>query len=137
MTEKFPDVPLKETVIVENEIGFSVDDESMEWEEEIQDERFNLPEGAMAKVLNEDERTSRIDILAKFPAGYVEPRHSHEAGHAAMIVDGPMLIHEHELTSGDYVYGQKEEHGPMEYPEGCMVFASFIGGSAKHEWNED
>ncbi|QIO25228.1 hypothetical protein [Haloarcula sp. JP-L23] len=46
------------------------------------------------------------------------------------------------LTSGDYLYGQKLPHGPMEYhcedaEYGCLIFASFVGGSPAHDWDDD
>ncbi len=40
------------------------------------------------------------------------------------------------LRSGDYVWAAgPEPHGPYEYPEGCVVFASFRGLSAQHRYN--
>ena len=34
------------------------------------------------------------------------------------------------MKPGDYVYGgSHQEHGPFGYPEGCVVFSSFRGGT--------
>jgi hypothetical protein len=53
-----------------------------------------------------------------------------------------MVVHDRVLTSGNYLYDQKVSHGPMEYhcddaDYGCLVFASFVGGSPAHDWNKD
>jgi hypothetical protein len=40
-----------------------------------------------------------------------------------------------ELRPGDFVYGGYDvEHGPFDYPEGCVVFAVFKGASAHHRY---
>lgn len=125
----------QEPVIVENDLELELVSESIDWD---RGEVLTLPEGVQAKVLNENEAEGRTDLLVKFPPGYVEPRHTHEGAHAAIILQGRMRIHGHELTPGDYVYGHQVEHGPMEYPDGCVVFASFVGGSPAHrDWDEE
>jgi len=130
MSRQFPALDPQEPVIVENDLTLTLEAESVDWED---GEILTLPEGVQVHLLNENEAEGRTDMLVKFPPGYVEPRHTHEGAHAAMILSGRMLIHGHELTPGDYVYGQQVEHGPMEYPDGCVVFASFVGGSLSHE----
>lgn len=134
MAGSFPDIEPQECVIVENGIEWDVDVADIEWDD---DDLLTLPEGVKSKVVNENEAEQRADIFIQFPPGYVEPEHVHESAHSVLIVDGPMLVHGHELTSGDYVYGQKLPHGPMEYPDGCTVFASFVGGSPAHDWDEN
>lgn len=137
MPEQFPEIPPKDPVIVENGLEFSVVEDAVDWDSSVQSDEFNFPDGPQAKIVNRDESVGRVDKLVKFPPGYTEPEHSHEGGHAALVLDGRMQIHGHELTPGDYVYGQQVPHGPMEYPDGCLVFASFIGGSAELEWDVD
>jgi hypothetical protein len=41
------------------------------------------------------------------------------------------------LKPGDYVFGPGDNipHGPMGYPKGCTVFASFYGSPAHDEAN--
>jgi len=134
ISREFPDISAKEPVIVENDIDWTVSAETIDWES---GDVLTLPQGVLVKIMNQNEEEGRTDMFIKFPPGYIEPRHSHESAHAVLILAGRMLVHGHELTSGDYVYGQKISHGPFEYPDGCTVFASFVGGSPAHHWKEE
>lgn len=132
MSKQFPNIDPQEPVIVENDLTITVDSEALDW---VDGDRLTLPDGVLVHLLNENDAEGRTDMLVKFPPGYVEPRHTHEGAHAAMILQGRMLIDGHELTPGDYFYGHKVEHGPLEYPDGCIVFTSFVGGSLAHrDW---
>jgi quercetin dioxygenase-like cupin family protein len=134
MVSQFPDIEPQEPVIVETDVEITLDSESVDWE---RGDVLTLPEGVLVHVLNENEPERRLDFLVKFPPGYVEPEHTHKGAHASLILDGRMLVHGHELTPGDYLYGHAVDHGPMEYPDGCVIFTSFVGGSVKHEeWAE-
>ena len=98
------------------------------WDE---DGPLALPEGVRCKTLDRDESSGRVDLIVQFPKGYVEPRHTHASCHSGVILAGKMLIHGKVLEPGDYLFGPANEaHGPMEYPEGCTVFASFYGNPA-------
>lgn len=132
MARQFPSIDAQEPVIVENDLTITLESERIDWED---GDVLALPEGVKVHVLNENEPEGRMDMLVKFPPGYVEPRHTHEGAHASLVLEGRMLMHGHELTPGDYVYGHKVEHGPMEYPDGCVHFVSFVGGSNAHrDW---
>lgn len=130
MSQSFPDVEPQEPKFVQNAFELRLEADDLDWED---GEVLTLPGGVEVYILNENEPEGRTDLLVKFPPGYVEPAHTHEGAHAAMILDGRMLVDGKELTPGDYVYGQKVEHGPMEYPDGCITFTSFVGGSIAHE----
>lgn len=126
------DVP-EGVVIVENEMEFTLERDDIDWRD---DDIFDLPEGVQIHVVNQSEEEGRTDKFVRFPPGYVEPEHTHEAEHATLIIDGRMLVHGYELTSGDYIFGPSElPHGPMEYPDGCIVFSSSVGGSTVHDWD--
>ena len=98
-------------------------------------ESFTLPEGVQYKILSENPATGRRDLLARFPAGYVEPRHTHEGAHHDVLVSGRWIIEGQEVGPGGYIYGPAgTPHGPFECPEECIVFASWHGGSWEHDW---
>ncbi len=104
----------------------------LEWQDDT--ELLRLPEGVQVKILSEDRDLDRIDMLVRFPPGYVEPRHTHDSYHSIVVLEGLMRVQGYDLRPGDYVFGWDEEHGPYEYPEGCTVFAVFHGRSLVHQY---
>lgn len=128
-----PALPPQETVIAETDIAWTVTDEGMDWSP---DERLGLPDGVESVVLNVNEAERRVDQIHRYPPGYREPEHAHETAHAVLVLAGRLLIDGHELGPGDYVYGQQVPHGPSEAPEGCTIFASFVGGEIAHEYDD-
>ncbi len=96
-----------------------------------------LPNGLEWRLYESSENGDLV-ALARFPPGYVEPRHVHEAEHYDVIVDGEMHVDGHVLRRGDYIRGYRNiPHGPMAYPKGCTVFAVVKGGSALHEYGPE
>lgn len=94
------------------------------------------PPGPDVKVLRHfPEDDNALDILVRFPAGYVEPRHTHNGEHMCFILEGRMRVDGKTLGPGDYVYGPRNEpHGPFEYPDGILLYASHRGNTA-HEYD--
>ncbi len=85
------------------------------------------------KVLYRDDEAGQVDLLVKFPPGYVEPRHTHDSVHSVIVLEGLQIAEGEHMHPGDYVFGgANSPHGPFEYPEGCVVFASFRGRSLRH-----
>ena len=101
---------------------------------------MTLPEGVRMKVFAEDLETGRTDALIEFPAGYVEPRHTHAASHSAFLLRGRWIVEGRELQPGSYFYGpagEDQPHGPFESPEGTLIFICFRGGTGaaiEHHW---
>lgn len=103
----------------------------LEWEDDI--DILALGEGVQVKVLYRDPETLHTDMLIRFPAGYVEPRHEHESSHSVVVLEGLQIAEGEPMRPGDYVWADgTRPHGPFEYPEGCVVFASFRGPSSEH-----
>jgi len=98
---------------------------------------LTLPTGIQVKVFAKDEAMKRVDMKVRFPAGYVEPEHSHKSWHSIVVLKGRMCVAGKDLRPGDYVFGWDNLHGPYEYPDGCEVFAVFTGEGTEHEWNEE
>ena len=71
----------------------------------------------------------------RFPAGYVEPKHTHTSWHSILVTKGRMSVAGKDLRAGDYVFGWDIPHGPYEYPDGCEVFIVYMG-DATHIWQE-
>jgi anti-sigma factor ChrR (cupin superfamily) len=107
------------------------------WELEWQDdaEVLTLGQGVQVKILYRDAGTQHTDMLIKFPPGYVEPRHAHDSVHSVIVLEGLQVAEGEHMHPGDYVFGgANTPHGPFEYPEGCVVFASFRGPSSQHRY---
>lgn len=103
----------------------------LDWQDDV--DVLALGNGVQVKVLYQDRDTGQTDLLIKFPPGYVEPRHVHDSVHSVVVLEGLQIAEGESMHPGDYVFGgANTEHGPFEYPEGCVVFASFKGTSPRH-----
>jgi quercetin dioxygenase-like cupin family protein len=87
------------------------------------------PPGPEVKILRRfPEDDDALDVLVRFPRGYVEPRHTHEGEHMVVILEGRVVVDGKTLGPGDYVYGPRNEpHGPFEYPDGVLLYAAHRG----------
>ena len=105
----------------------------LDWEDDT--DLLSLGQGVQVKVLRRDPETQHADMLIKFPPGYVEPRHAHDSVHSVIVLEGLQIAEGEHMHPGDYVFGGgATPHGPFEYPEGCVVFASFRGPSPQHRY---
>lgn len=107
------------------------------WDLDWQDDTdiLSLGQGVQVKVLYSDADNEHADMLIKFPPGYVEPKHNHDSSHSIVVLEGLQIAAGDPLRPGDYCWASGEEpHGPFEYPEGCVVFASFRGASSLHRY---
>ena len=105
----------------------------IEWQSDI--DVLTLGNGVTVKILYEDKDNQHVDMLVRFPPGYVEPRHNHASSHSLIVLEGLQIAEGEPLRPGDYLWADgSRPHGPFEYPEGCVVFASFRGPSAQHRY---
>lgn len=111
-------------------------DSDIPWENDDVRGILKLPPGVQVKVLNYDPVMNRIDMKQRFPAGYVEPAHTHKSWHSILVTKGRMCVAGKDLHPGDYVFGWDIPHGPYEYPDGCEVFIVYMG-DASHVWEKD
>ena len=111
-------------------------DRDIPWENDDVRGILTLPKGVQVKVLNYDPVMNRIDMKQRFPAGYVEPKHTHKSWHSILVTKGRMCVAGKDLHPGDYVFGWDIPHGPYEYPDGCEVFIVYMG-DAKHVWKKN
>jgi hypothetical protein len=110
-------------------------DHEIPWESDDVRGILKLPPGVQVKVLNYDPVMKRIDMKQRFPAGYVEPKHTHKSWHSILVTKGRMCVAGKDLHPGDYVFGWDIPHGPYEYPDGCEVFIVYMG-DATHIWEK-
>ena len=110
-------------------------DHEIPWENDDVRGVLKLPPGVQVKVLNYDPVMKRLDMKQRFPAGYVEPAHTHQSWHSILVLKGRMCVAGKDLRPGDYVFGWDIPHGPYEYPDGCEVFIVYMG-DATHVWEK-
>ena len=114
----------------------AIHDREVAWESDDIRGLLKLPPGVKVKVLNYDPVMKRLDMKQRFPAGYVEPAHTHASWHSILVTRGRMCVAGKDLRAGDYVFGWDIPHGPYEYPDGCEVFIVYMG-DATHVWEEN
>jgi anti-sigma factor ChrR (cupin superfamily) len=106
----------------------------LDWQDDV--DVLSLRGGVQVKVFHSDPELGVADMLIKFPPGYVEPEHAHQSSHSIVVLEGVQIVKGVHLRPGDYVWAAgPEPHGPYEYPEGCVVFASFRCLSTQHRYN--
>ena len=113
----------------------AIHDHEIPWENDDVRGLLKLPPGVQVKVLNYDPVMKRLDMKQRFPAGYVEPAHTHQSWHSILVLKGRMCVAGKDLRPGDYVFGWDIPHGPYEYPDGCEVFIVYMG-DATHVWEK-
>ena len=98
---------------------------------------YGLPEGCEYRLIRQDEEKGEAIAFCRFPPGYGEPRHEHEAEHWSVVVEGEMHVGGTVLKSGDVFNGPSgKAHGPFEYPEGAVIFTVARGGSILHRFDD-
>ena len=113
----------------------AIHDHEIPWENDDVRGVLKLPPGVQVKVLNYDPVMKRLDMKQRFPAGYVEPAHTHQSWHSILVLKGRMCVASKDLRPGDYVFGWDILHGPYEFPDGCEVFIVYMG-DATHVWEK-
>ena len=89
----------------------------------------NLPPGALMKLLDSNEETGSLTALMKFPAGFVEPRHSHSVGHVVYVIENELGSGNSAYKEGTYWYAPANDiHGPVEQKNDC-TFLLITDGS--------
>ncbi len=113
-------------IAVNKKIGFRVIRfGDVPWEPRTEDE---WPCLVKRQIIDPDTNmTARIVWYAR---GAVEPRHVHGGSHAAVVLVGEALVGGVSLKPWDVVYGPGNvPHGALDYPSGCMLFATLNGGA--------
>jgi hypothetical protein len=96
-------------------------------------EKLGLPPGVEYRIFRAEPETGELDATVRYVDDYHEPRHSHEAEHWQVIIEGEMHVDGQIMGPGDYVWGPANTpHGPFYFPKGMIAFGSCRGGSIRH-----
>jgi len=81
------------------------------------------------KVLSYDEETGAVALLGKFDKGFHESKHTHPSDNCFTVLEGKgVVLDGNEIKRGMYIFTPAGvEHGPLDAPEGCVIFAYFNG----------
>ena len=101
---------------------FAVDTTKMPWEE-----RFNEKVGRalFRKELFSDPDTGMMVRLVRYPAGVINPSHTHPCGHGMYVLEGRLVTHKGSYGPGSFVWfpeGEVMEHGASAEGDVTVVF---------------
>ncbi|MBI1354550.1 MAG: cupin domain-containing protein [Acidobacteria bacterium] len=88
-----------------------VDTTQMPWED-----RFHELTGVTLhrKEIFQEPETGMTVRLVRYPAGFINPLHTHPCGHGMYVLEGTLVTHEGRHEPGSFVWfpeGQRMEHG--------------------------
>src|SRR3954452_13079135 len=101
---------------------FGLDATAMPWEE-----RYSDAVGAAIyrKELFTDPDTGMVVRLVRYPAGVINPAHTHPCGHGTYVLDGTLVTHQGPFGPGCFVWfpeGEVMEHGASAGGDVVVVF---------------
>ncbi len=100
----------------------AVDTTTVPWEE-----RFNdrIGRALFRKDLFCDPETGMEIRLVRYPAGVINPRHTHPCGHGMYVLEGTLVTHKGAFGLGSFVWfpeGEVMEHGASADGDVTVVF---------------
>src|SRR2546428_6592052 len=99
-----------------------VDANAMPWEERF-NERIGRP--LFRKELFTDLETGALVRLVRYPAGVINPSHTHPCGHGMYVLEGKLVTHAGTFGPGSFVWfpeGEVMEHGASADGDVVVVF---------------
>jgi quercetin dioxygenase-like cupin family protein len=102
----------------------AIDARAMPWEE-----RFNEKIGRtlFRKELHNDPETGALIRLVRYPAGVINPRHTHPCGHGMYVLEGKLVTHVGTFGPGTFVWfpeGEVMEHGASSEADVTVLFVT-------------
>ena len=100
----------------------TIDTSRLPWEE-----RFNekLGRALYRKNLLTDPDTGMEIRLVRYPAGVVNPLHTHPCAHGMFVLEGTLVTHQGEFGPGHFVWfpeGSAMEHGATAAADVTVLF---------------
>src|SRR5262245_19280095 len=114
---------------------FAVNAGEMAWEERFNDQ---IGRALYRKELFNDPQTGVLVRLVCYPAGVINPRHTHPCGHGMYVLEGNLVTHKGTFPPGSFVWfpeGEVMEHGAS--PEGDVVVVFITNKSFRIDYVSD
>lgn len=99
-----------------------IDTTATPWEERYKEE---LGRSLFRKLLLQDPDTGMEIRLVRYPAGLVNPRHTHPCGHAMFVLEGTLVTHAGNYGPGTFAWfpeGLVMEHGATDDSDVVVLF---------------
>lgn len=100
----------------------AVDSTAMPWEER---PNPRIGRSLYRKELFIEPETGMEVRLVRYPAGVINPAHTHPCGHGMYVLEGTLVTHAGEFGPGSFVWfpeGQVMEHGASAAGDVVVVF---------------
>ncbi len=102
----------------------AIDTRNMPWEE-----RFNerIGRALFRKELYTDQETGALVRLVRYPAGVINPKHTHPCGHGMYVLEGKLVTHVGTFGPGTFVWfpeGEVMEHGASSEGDVTVLFVT-------------
>jgi quercetin dioxygenase-like cupin family protein len=103
---------------------YAIDTAAQPWQE-----RFNerIGRALFRKDLYTDPATGAEVRLVRYPAGVVNPRHTHPCGHGMYVLEGTLVTHKGTFGPGTFVWfpeGEVMEHGATADGDVTVLFVT-------------
>ena len=103
---------------------FALDTAAVPWEERYSDA---VGRSIYRKELFTDPDTGMIVRLVRYPAGVINPAHTHPCGHGMYVLEGTLATHKGTFGPGCFVWfpeGEVMEHGATADADVIVVFVT-------------
>src|SRR6201989_3068835 len=101
-----------------------IDANLLPWEERFNDK---IGRALYRKNLFTDEETGMEIRLVRYPAGIINPAHTHPCGHGMYVLEGTLVTHTGSFPPGSFVWfpeGEVMEHGASAEGDVTVVFVT-------------
>jgi quercetin dioxygenase-like cupin family protein len=103
---------------------YAIDTAARPWEERFNDK---IGKPLFRKDLYTDPETGAEVRLVRYPAGVVNPRHTHPCGHGMYVLEGTLVTHKGAFGPGTFVWfpeGEVMEHGASADSDVTVLFVT-------------
>jgi quercetin dioxygenase-like cupin family protein len=100
----------------------AVDCNNLSWQEVFNEK---IGRAIFRKEIFSDPETGMMVRLVRYPAGVINPRHTHPCGHGMFVLEGRLVTHKGTFGPGSFVWfpeGEIMEHGASAEGDVTVVF---------------
>jgi quercetin dioxygenase-like cupin family protein len=101
---------------------FAIDTLRIAWEESFNEK---IGKSLFRKELFSEPETGMLVRLVRYPAGVINPSHTHPCGHGMYVLEGNLVTHKGTFGPGSFVWfpeGEVMEHGASPEADVVVVF---------------